>query len=221
MTSDLAMAGLAAWCAWALLSGGRVLARRHRRHPRIYDWARDGECDNRSHPRSDPVKVRAEGGFRAMTLDCHEGGHDRCTGVTVRVAKGLSPTPCECRCHASRPTWLDGCLTSSGSGLWVPGAPRMPTLLTLNTARAHPLAHVGQAHGGVAGAGPRWRPSSARARPDLSGGRRVHIEALPVQGPGGTLADPGGHMPTLKACVRTGSGTLRGSPMTQGSTCPR
>ncbi len=84
--------------------------------------------------------------------------------------------------------------------LWIP-EPDDAYLLTLNTAR-------GRIHWRTwAKLTAAWREQAkveAEAAPvslELAGGRRVHIEALPVQGAGGTLADPGGHMPTLKACV--------------------
>ncbi|MGA9527142.1 MAG: hypothetical protein WBS24_03390 [Terriglobales bacterium] len=84
--------------------------------------------------------------------------------------------------------------------LWIP-EPADAYLLTLNTAR-------GRIHWRVwAKLTAAWREQAkveaeaSVAQLELAGGRRVHIEALPVQGPGGTLADPGGHMPTLKACV--------------------
>lgn len=84
--------------------------------------------------------------------------------------------------------------------LWIP-EPLDAYLLTLNTAR-------GRIHWRKwAQLTASWREQAKleaealEIRPDLTGGRRVHIEALPVQGAGGVLADPGGHMPTLKACV--------------------
>lgn len=82
--------------------------------------------------------------------------------------------------------------------LWIP-AP--VDLLTMNTARGRihwrKWADLTKA----------WREQTAceaenaNLRLELAGGQRVHIEGLPVQGGGGPLADPGGHMPTLKACV--------------------
>jgi hypothetical protein len=82
--------------------------------------------------------------------------------------------------------------------LWIP-APA--DLLTLNTARGR--IHWRQ----WAALTKAWR-DQAKLEAEASGvefkleaGARVHIEGLPVQGGGGPLADPGGHMPTLKACV--------------------
>jgi hypothetical protein len=84
--------------------------------------------------------------------------------------------------------------------LWVP-LPQDGELLTINTAR-------GRIHWRKwAALTKAWRDQTAceaRAadvRLELAPGQRVVIEGLPVQGKGGTLADPGGHMPTLKACV--------------------
>ncbi len=37
-------------------------------------------------------------------------------------------------------------------------------------------------------------------RLELANGERVAIDVLPIQ-PGGVLADPGAHMPTVKACI--------------------
>jgi hypothetical protein len=42
---------------------------------------------------------------------------------------------------------------------------------------------------------------SSSVRLWLANGDRAAIDALPIQGPGAPLADPGAHMPTLKACV--------------------
>lgn len=84
--------------------------------------------------------------------------------------------------------------------LWIP-EPDDAGLLTMNTAR-------GRIHWRTwARLTSAWREqakleaegSSVRLR--LGGGERVQIDALPIQGPGGVLADPLGHAPTLKACI--------------------
>lgn len=79
--------------------------------------------------------------------------------------------------------------------LWIPAPVE---LLTLNTAR-------GRIHWRKWAAMTKaWREAAkveAEVLPfELVDGERVLIEALPVQ-LGGILADPGAHMPTLKACV--------------------
>lgn len=87
--------------------------------------------------------------------------------------------------------------------LWIPEpiAPVPAPLLTLNTAR-------GRIHWRTWAKWTKaWRSQTeleaeaAGVVLELQAGNRVVVEGLPVQGPGGQLADPGGHMPTLKACV--------------------
>jgi hypothetical protein len=85
--------------------------------------------------------------------------------------------------------------------LWIP-EPDGAYLLTLNTARGRIHWRVWAKLTGAWREQAKLEAEECELGPlELSAGRRVHIEALPVQGPGGTLADPGGHMPTLKACV--------------------
>jgi hypothetical protein len=83
--------------------------------------------------------------------------------------------------------------------LWIP-CPLDAPLLTLNTAR-------GRIHWRKwAALTKAWREQAkleaqgAGVALELEQGQRVQIEGLPVQA-GGVLADPGAHMPTLKACV--------------------
>lgn len=84
--------------------------------------------------------------------------------------------------------------------LWIP-EPDGAQLLTMNTARGR--IHWRQ-WAKLTGA---WREQAkleaeaSSVALELEPGERVAIDCLPIQGPGGVLADPGAHMPTLKACV--------------------
>lgn len=77
---------------------------------------------------------------------------------------------------------------------------RMVPLLTLNTARGRihwrAWAKMTRAWRDQA----RLEAEASAVRLELEAGERVAIDVLPIQ-PGGILADPGAHMPTVKACV--------------------
>lgn len=131
------------------------------------------------------------GGTRLMTRECHSGNHGECR-MRVREDRLLEVVtlPCECRCHV---------LVSAGSiaGELVRIIIDAPAqLLTMNTARSidrFKWADLTKA----------WRTATAERAwklrvPPVIG--LVGIEARPHQY-GGVLADPGAHMPCVKACI--------------------
>jgi hypothetical protein len=84
--------------------------------------------------------------------------------------------------------------------LWIP-EPEGAALLTMNTARGRIHWRTWARLTGDWREQAKVEAEAAGVVPELAAGERVAIDCLPVQGPGGVLADPGAHMPTLKACV--------------------
>lgn len=84
--------------------------------------------------------------------------------------------------------------------LWIP-EPDGAYLLTMNTARGRIHWRTWAKLTGAWREQARLEAEASAIELALDAGERVAIDCLPIQGPGGQLADPGGHMPTLKACV--------------------